>query len=507
MGVTCVTYTSSSSYNVRGDVKYIYYMAVGGGGGGARPSAGYGRAPTAGGNTCAPGGYGGGGAAGCLNSGGTGGYGNYSYGQNGYVNYSNGEYARANSGYGPYGFGGAGQWRSPSFTGGGGGGGATYFYQCRGWYGAVPNNSYYLTIGTGGQQGGNGYRRFGNHGAVYAWSYNYDQPTVSISVSPTTITESSGQSATLSWSAGGDVEQVSIDQIGSVATSGSTSVRPSQNTRYTITASNAVYSRTAYIDLVVYKTPTCTLTVTPASMTIGNSAVLDWTSSDAYSASIDNGIGNVNISGGGYSISPTVDTTYTLTVTGNGGSNSDTATITVVSIPTLFIVTPPSVSYGDDITIEVSGTNADPNGNGVTLVITQVDENQGPGAVMSSISIPNTKGDSFSSIYTISGSTLPYDTKGPASLQLKFNVDGYGSLFKEESRSVDIVIDMMPDNIDIPSTEDKLSGEAPVITPDVEVTSEQIVINDIDIPVEIKSDSPIQVEIDNDDIWYNIRQI
>ena len=42
--------------------------------------------------------------------------------------------------------------------------------------GAVPNNSYYLRIGNGGQQGGNGYRRFGRHGAVYIWQQNYEQP-------------------------------------------------------------------------------------------------------------------------------------------------------------------------------------------------------------------------------------------------------------------------------------------------------------------------------------------
>jgi hypothetical protein len=77
----------------------------------------------------------------------------------------------------------------------------------------------------------------------------------------------------------------------------------------------------------------------------------------------------------------------------------------------------------------------------------------------------------------------------------------------QETKNVDIVIDMTPDAIDIPSSEDKFLGEEPVITPDVQVTSENIVINDIDIPVEIKSNEPIQVEIDNSDNWMNVRQI
>ena len=102
-----------------------------------------------------------------LNSGGYGGYGNWRSGQSGYVNYSGGPNARANSGYGSYGSGGAGQWRSPSFTGGGGGGGASCCRYCRNSWGAVPGQSMSVNIGQGGQQGGNGFRRFGDRGAAY----------------------------------------------------------------------------------------------------------------------------------------------------------------------------------------------------------------------------------------------------------------------------------------------------------------------------------------------------
>ena len=504
MGLVCYGYTSSTSFGVRNDVKCVRYIVTAGGGGGARPRAGYGRAPSGGGYSCAPGAIAYGGAAGCLNSGGSGGYGNYSYGQNGYVNYSNGEYARANSGYGPRGYGGAGQWRSPSFTGGGGGGGASIACANRGYNGAVANNSYYLNVGNGGQQGGNGYRRFGDSGAVSVWVWTYDTPSVSVSISPTTITE--GQSATLSWSTSGDVTSVSIDQLGGVGTSGSTSVSPSSSTRYTVTASNPVYNRSSYVDLTVYRVPTAVLVTTPSSIIIGSSAKLNWSTQFGNTASIDNGIGTVNLNGE-TTVSPTVDTVYTLSVTGNGGSSSDTALLTVVSIPTLVVTTPGSVTYGDSITIEVSGTNGDPSGNGLTVVIVQTDENQGPGHTSNTISIPNTTGDSFSATYTISASDIVYDDYGPGSIELQFNLDGYGSLFVQENRTINIDIDQMPDQINIPSSEGKFQDEAPVITPDVQVTSEQLVITDVDIPVEVKSNSPIQIEIDNDDIWYNIRQI
>ena len=65
----------------------------------------------------------------------------------------------------------------------------------------------------------------------------------------------------------------------------------------------------------------------------------------------------------------------------------------------------------------------------------------------------------------------------------------------------------MPDAIQIPETDDTFKNEEPVVTPDVEVTTDQIVITDIDIPVEIKADYPIQVEIDNADVWQDIREI
>ena len=85
--------------------------------------------------------------------------------------------------------------------------------------------------------------------------------------------------------------------------------------------------------------------------------------------------------------------------------------------------------------------------------------------------------------------------------------NGQGGLITVKQSSVPVNIDQTPDAIDIPSTEDKLRDEQPVITPDVEVVSEQIVVTDIDIPVEVKADYPIQVEIDNSNVWYNVQEL
>ena len=73
-----------------------------------------------------------------------------------------------------------------------------------------------------------------------------------------------------------------------------------------------------------------------------------------------------------------------------------------------------------------------------------------------------------------------------------------------KTSNVPVNIDQTPNAIDIPSTEDKLRGENQLL-PDVEVITDQIVIDDMDIPVEVKADYPIQVEIDNSNVWYNVQ--
>ena len=77
----------------------------------------------------------------------------------------------------------------------------------------------------------------------------------------------------------------------------------------------------------------------------------------------------------------------------------------------------------------------------------------------------------------------------------------------EDIEQVSINIDRMPDAIDIPETDDTFKNEEPVVTPDVEVTSQRLLVDDIDIPVEVKADYPIQLEIDDSGIYVDIREI
>jgi hypothetical protein len=74
--------------------------------------------------------------------------------------------------------------------------------------------------------------------------------------------------------------------------------------------------------------PSCSLNANPSSFTPPGSSILSWSSSNATSASINQGIGIVGTSGS-RTVSPSSTTTYTLTVSGPGGTRSCSRTITV----------------------------------------------------------------------------------------------------------------------------------------------------------------------------------
>lgn len=77
--------------------------------------------------------------------------------------------------------------------------------------------------------------------------------------------------------------------------------------------------------------PTAKLSVNPPSIERGQSATLEWSTTDASSVTID-GVGNVAVSGT-QQVHPTQSTTYRLTATGPGGTESATARVTVTNPP------------------------------------------------------------------------------------------------------------------------------------------------------------------------------
>jgi len=74
--------------------------------------------------------------------------------------------------------------------------------------------------------------------------------------------------------------------------------------------------------------PTVTISADPEEIRAGESSTLQWDSTDAESATIDQGIGDVPVSGT-IAVSPTTTTIYTITVTNTAGTDTAQAVVTV----------------------------------------------------------------------------------------------------------------------------------------------------------------------------------
>lgn len=186
-------------------------------------------------------------------------------------------------------------------------------------------------------------------------------PTGTFSASPGTISQSA--SSSLSWTSGG-ATSASIDNgVGAVTpvAGGSVSVSPSTSTTYTLTLTGPGGSITRTAGIAVIAAPTGSLSASPGAITQGGSSTLSWTSANATSASIDNGIDAVTpAAGGSVSVSPGSTTTYTLTLTGPGGTTTRTAGVTVnPPAPTGSLNASPSdITQGGSTTLSWSSSHA-----------------------------------------------------------------------------------------------------------------------------------------------------
>jgi RHS repeat-associated protein len=156
-------------------------------------------------------------------------------------------------------------------------------------------------------------------------------PTVSISADPMEIT--AGELSTLVWDSTNADSCMIEPGIGNVAVSGSASVSPTETITYTITATGPSGTDTASVTIsVIHTTTYVSISATPATIQEGEIATLSWTSSNAQSVFIDNGVGVVLLNGS-TTVSPENSTTYTISVTGPTGSSSAQARVMVLGIP------------------------------------------------------------------------------------------------------------------------------------------------------------------------------
>jgi hypothetical protein len=164
-----------------------------------------------------------------------------------------------------------------------------------------------------------------------------EPPTVDIfSATPTSTT--AGDVAILSWSTTG-ADSVTIDNgVGAgLPTDGSRTISPATTTTYILTATGPGGESSANVTITVDPAspgpPTVdSFSATPNSIAAGDPATLSWTTTDADSVSIDNGVGAVAVDGS-VTMNPTATGTYTLTATGTGGTTTSSVTVTVSAPP------------------------------------------------------------------------------------------------------------------------------------------------------------------------------
>lgn len=190
------------------------------------------------------------------------------------------------------------------------------------------------------------------------------EPVCDLTASPTIIDD--GEASTLTWTTD-EASSVSINQgIGNVSLDGSRTVRPDNDTTYTLTATNAqgaTRSCSVTVEVREPEVPSCELSVSRSSVTNGEGVTLDWDTEHAYSAVITSPLmGSVALDGS-RTVYPWQDTTYTMTVY---GARNQTATcsahvdVVETAAPTCWINANPSyISDNGSTSLQWGSNNAD----------------------------------------------------------------------------------------------------------------------------------------------------
>ncbi len=184
-------------------------------------------------------------------------------------------------------------------------------------------------------------------------------PEVTLSADPQSIT--SGESSSLAWTTT-HAHSVNIDPgTGSFDPNGSYEVFPTETTTYTLTAVGQGGTTTESVTVTVnLPPPIVSISADPETILLGESSTLTWSSTNADTCEIDQGVGSVTVNSS-TQVSPTETTTYTITASGPGGTATASVTITVddTSPPQISInAYPASITTGQSSTLTWNSTNA-----------------------------------------------------------------------------------------------------------------------------------------------------
>ncbi len=194
-------------------------------------------------------------------------------------------------------------------------------------------------------------------------------PVCTLTATPTSI--QSGNSSQLKWTSTNAVTGVIDQGIGTIVLTNTAgrSVAPTVNKTYTMTVTNSAgVTATCAATITVTTTvpaPVCTLTAAPSTIVSGNSSQLKWTSTNAVTGVIDQGIGAIVLTNtAGRSVAPTVNKTYTMTVTNSAGVTATCNTTVTVTTPDAplcdyFNANPVTINRGDSTVLSWGTTRAD----------------------------------------------------------------------------------------------------------------------------------------------------
>ena len=326
-----------------------------------------------------------------------------------------------------------------------------------------------------------------------------------------------GDPVTLSWVVFGDATNVEVTPDVLSPTSDinqfvkTVTVNPEDDTTYTLSAQGpaGITSRTITIEVLV--PPTITLTSSAGdTLLVGECTTISWTvQGDGSSIAWTTGdIDNTNLSSSAV-VCPVDTFTYCAVASGPGGVSPETCiTIYVKQPPSASITVPAQVDYGQDFNIEYETKFADDSISivptyqyldGTSVTGTSINPSA---AASAELSDPDTDTVRDGTVPII----VPWNDFGPFRIDFVITANGTGGTATDfDNTSVNI--DQTPVNLNIEESGDNLKDAEPVYTPDTEILSEMYLIDDIDIPVEIKASDPIKVDINKNDNWEDVRQI
>ena len=160
----------------------------------------------------------------------------------------------------------------------------------------------------------------------------YQPPAATISSDPDSILM--GESTTLSWTTT-HTDTIQIEPgIGTVESSGSITVSPTETTRYTLTASGPGGSVSAQSTVVVVQTPPVGLVVSDDEINYGASVALSWSAVGYDTVYLNNGLSvTEELPHGTQVLTPDYSTTYSLSAANADGPIFLTASVRVIGNP------------------------------------------------------------------------------------------------------------------------------------------------------------------------------